>query len=281
MNDNKLQKRTPATIVEKGQYALAIVVVGAMLVVAGFPAFVVFFFGVFAYFLWKIFSSGSRSETREIFEFYLAANEILRDEERRWFGFEIREIIDRGNRIVRTMSGAPPLIYFALGALYLKVGDHKEAVANLANALENDQSDELNFVFPTPELRNYVRVLRKIEREPAEAPMTSSAVRSLERARRIRGKSMLEESRRQAREAEDAAKLKQLTEDVVDAIPSLYNNGHTSQSVVDSVRLEDSTNEPSPEPPKRKKREKGGDSRFADRKPITEVLHDIYDSNTH
>src|SRR5215470_8092987 len=132
VNENKLQKRMPTTIVEKGQYALAIVVVGAMLVVAGFPAFVVFFFGIFAYFLWKIFSSGSRSETREIFEFYLAANEILRDDERRWYGFEIREIIDRGNRIVRNMSGAPPLVYFALGALYLKVGDYKEATTNLA-----------------------------------------------------------------------------------------------------------------------------------------------------
>src|SRR5689334_25167615 len=122
-----------------------------MLVVAGFPAFVVFFFGIFAYFLWKIFSTGSRSETREIFEFYLAANEILRDDERRWYGFEIREIIARGNRIVQNMSGAPPLVYFALGALHNKVGEHKEAVSNLANAIENEHADELNCVFPSPE----------------------------------------------------------------------------------------------------------------------------------
>jgi len=191
VNDNRIQKRTPATMIEKGQYALAFVVVAAMLVVANFPVYVVFFFGIFAYFLWKIFSTASRSETREIFEFYLSANEVLREDERRWFGFEVREVIDRGERIVRSMTGAPPLIYFTLGALHNKIGEHKEAVECLNNALENENSDEMNFVFPSAELRNYVKVLRKIEREPAEAPLTSTAVRSLERARRIRGKSLL------------------------------------------------------------------------------------------
>src|SRR6476469_611226 len=195
MNDNKLQKRAPTGVVEKGQYALAFVVVAAMLVVAGFHAFVVFFFGIFAYFLWLIFLICFRSETRDIFEFYLAANEMLRDDDRRWYGFEIREVISRGVRIVQSMSAAPPLVYFTLGALFNKIGEHKEAVANLKNALENEHSDEMNFVFPSPELRNYVKVLRKIEREPAEAPMTSAAVRSLERARRVRGTSLLEESR--------------------------------------------------------------------------------------
>ena len=276
----------PTTLVEKGQYALALVVVGAMLVVAGFPAFVVFFFGIFAYFLWKIFSSGSRSETREIFEFYLAANEVLRDDERRWYGFEIREIIDRGNRIVRMMSGAPPLVYFALGALNLKVGDYKEAAVNLGNALENEQSDELNFIFPSPELRNYVRVLRKIEREPAEAPMTSSAVRSLERARRIRGKSMLEESRKRMEESEETAKLKQLAEETSEPmqeniVSAVYGNGHNGESVVERVKSEELKPESTSSTTKRRRKDRNPDSRFSDRKPISEVLHDIYDSNTH
>src|SRR6478672_2505321 len=207
MNDNKLQKRQPSGVVEKGQYALAFVVVAAMLVVAGFPAFVVFFFGIFAYFLWKIFTSGSRSETRDIFEFYLAANEMLRDDDRRWYGFEIREVISRGVRIVQSMSAAPPLVYFTLGALFNKIGEHKDAVANLKNALESEHADEMKFVFPSPELRNYVKVLRKIEREPAEAPMTSAAVRSLERARRLRGKSLLEESRTKMEESSVQAAL--------------------------------------------------------------------------
>ena len=50
-------------------------------------------------------------------------------------------------------------------------------------------------MFPTKELREYVRTLRKIERYPAEAPLTSSAVRALERARKNRGVLLLESCR--------------------------------------------------------------------------------------
>src|SRR5688572_31452341 len=107
-----------------------------MLLVAGFPVFVIFFFGIFAYFLLRMFSAGSRSETREIFEFYLSANEILRDDERRWFGFEINEVIKRGEEIVKRMTGAPPLVHFALGALHNKAGNYKAAVSNLAYVVE-------------------------------------------------------------------------------------------------------------------------------------------------
>src|SRR5688572_6829877 len=132
-----------------------------MLLVAGFPVFVIFFFGVFAYFLLRMFASGSRSETREIFEFYLAANEILRDDERRWYGFEIKDAISRGENIVRRMSGAPPLVHFALGALQNKAGDHKAAITNLAYIIENSSSDEASYAYPSEELRSYVKILRK------------------------------------------------------------------------------------------------------------------------
>ena len=284
LNDNKLQKRPPSGVVEKGQYALAFVVVAAMLVVAGFPAFVVFFFGIFAYFLWKIFTSGSRSETRDIFEFYLAANEMLRDDDRRWYGFEIREVISRGVRIVQSMSAAPPLVYFTLGALFNKIGEHKEAVANLKNALESEHSDEMNFVFPSPELRNYVKVLRKIEREPAEAPMTSAAVRSLERARRLRGKSLLEESR--SKMEESVAQAPQL--DAVKPSEPEKSNGHAEGrvppgSIVDQRENEAPLRNEKPEGllNKRRSRQKEPNERFSNRKPISEVLHDIYDDNTH
>ena len=267
---------------EKGQYALALVVVATLLVVAKFPIFVVFFFGIFAYFLWKIFSGGSKSETREVFEFYLAANEILRDDDRRWYGFEIREVIARGNRILQFMSAAPPLVYFALGALHNKIGEHKEALSNLTRALEGEQSNELSFVFPSPELRNYVRVLRKIERDPAEAPMTSSAVRSLERARRIRGKTLLEDSRRHIQEAEHEkrAKLPAVTAETENIIAAVYSNGHVPSEMPENQK-EGSPQSRSTAPSRRKKREKADDARFTDRKPISEVLHDIYDSNTH
>lgn len=284
LSDNKLQRRPPTGVVEKGQYALAFVVVAAMLVVAGFPAFVVFFFGIFAYFLWKIFTSGSRSETRDIFEFYLAANEMLRDDDRRWYGFEIREVIARGVRIVQSMSAAPPLVHFTLGALFNKIGEHKEAVANLNNALESEHANEMNFVFPSPELRNYVKVLRKIEREPAEAPMTSAAVRSLERARRLRGKSLLEESRSKM---EEAAAQAPLLEADKTADPE-SSNGHLHDHVTPVSVVDQRENEPRPrtEKPdgllgKRRSRSKEPSDRFGNRKPISEVLHDIYDDNTH
>jgi len=278
INDNKLQKRPPSGVVEKGQYALAFVVVAAMLVVAGFPAFVVFFFGIFAYFLWKIFTSGSRSETRDVFEFYLAANEILRDDDRRWYGFEVREVIARGMRIIQSMSAAPPLVYFAVGSLYNKLGEHKEAVANLTHVVEGQHADEMNFVFPSPELRNYVKVLRKIERDPGEAPMTSAAVRALERARRLRGKVLLEESRAKMVELslEQPQVLLEQAETESDAKRA---NGHAS--VVDDYGQKESTENGNGKPPRRRRKVRDADERFGNRKPISEVLHDIYDDNTH
>src|SRR5688572_11100458 len=166
-----------------------------MLLVAGFPVFVIFFFGIFAYFLVRLFSSGSRSETREVFEFYLTANEILRDDDRRWYGFEIKEAINRGEDIIRRMNPAPPLVYFSLGALQNKAGEHKAAMGNLAFVVENPAAEERSYTSASPELQSYVRILRKIEREPADAPLTSAAVRALERARRIRAKALLEDSR--------------------------------------------------------------------------------------
>ena len=195
LSEQRLQKRTPNAIKEKGQYFLAFGVIATMLMVAGFPMFVIFFFGIFAYFLWKTFSSPSRGETREIFEFYLAANDVLRDDDRRWYGFEIQEITNRGERIIQLMSGAPPLVYFTLGALYQKIGDHKSAVNHLSYIVENENSDESAYAYPSPDLRNYVKILREIEREPHKAPLTAASIHALERARRQRGKSLLELSR--------------------------------------------------------------------------------------
>ena len=260
-----------------------------MLWVAQFPMFVIFFFGIFAYFLWKTFSQPSRSGTREIFEFYLSANEILRDDERRWFGFEVQEVINRGERILQLMTTAPPLVYFTLGALYNRVGDYKSAVNHLSYIIENDQSDEKTYVYPTPELKNYVKILRKIEREPAEAPQTSAAIRALERARRNRGKTLLETSRNELlllndkkQEAMNAQKrqIEQLAE----------INAETKQppSIVDELpkkeyrpnkRLFDSTVAPNGNGAKNPsdKNGKTKEEPFANRQPISEVLRDIYD----
>lgn len=293
--NNKLQKRTSDALKEKTQYALAFGVIATMLFVAGFPMFVIFFFGIFAYFLWKTFSSPSPNGTREIFEFYLSANEILRDDERRWFGFEIQETVARGERILQLMNGAPPLVHFTLGALYNKMGDHKSAANHLSYVVENENSDEATYVYPSPELRNYVRILRKIEREPAEAPQTSAAVRALERARRNRAKTILENSREQLAEQNQrhrenalaAKKLraeigapsngepaapKSITEDIPETIAP--NGGKPAES---SANLQ---NNGESKPKIQKKKDNSNEDLFANRKPITEVLHDIYDRKT-
>lgn len=283
-DDNKLQRRLPAAIKEKGQYFLAFGVIASMLLVAGFPSLVVVFFGIFAFFLWKIFSSGSRNETREIFEFYLAANEMLRDDDRRWYGFEMQEAIARGERILQTVNGAPPLVYFTLGALYNKIGDHKTAVTNLEFVLENGSADESAYLHPSPELRNYVRILRKIEREPAEAPLTSAAVRALERARKNRGQALLENSRTEIEEAkhrqEEAVLDKGIPAvSVVTDMPDAQTvNGRPNGTTENDRPLLDRMQKARSKEEKTDKR-RDSDDPFTHRKPITEVLHDIYDKN--
>lgn len=281
---------------EKTQYFLAFGVIATMLMVAGFPTFVIFFFGIFAYFLWKTFSSPSHSETREIFEFYHSANELLRDDERRWFGFEVQEVVGRGERILQYMHTAPPLVHFTLGALYNKIGDHKSAVNHLAYIVENDNSDEKNYIYPSPELRNYVRVLRKIEREPAEAPQTSAAIRALERARRNRGTTILEDSReklaaqkfqKQAQELERKKTHPELTgearmeEKYSSAQKSVTDETPETIAPKNGQMIDPLKTQPigSVKRTLRKIRKNQDEDKYGNRKPITEVLHDIYDKN--
>lgn len=293
MSENKLQKKLPDAVKEKTQYALAFGVIAAMLYVAHFPFFVIAFFGIFAYFLWKTFTQPSATGVREVFEFYLSANEILRDDDRRWFGFEVQEIVARGELILRRMDGAPPLVYFALGALYNKIGNHKAAVNHLQYVLENEFSDENHYAYATPELKNYVKILRKIEREPSEAPQTSAAIRALERARRTRGKAILEQSRfaleELSKKQNETAEKRELSgqnisQDTKNAPPrsitetekptptEIYENPlqflDISDYPIDTKHSAD--NETS-------ENEDREQTKFADRKPISEVLRDIYD----
>lgn len=278
---DKLQKKDTFALKEKTQYALTFGVIATMLVVAGFPMVVIFFFGVFAYFLWKTFSQPSQKGIREVFDFYLVANEILRDDDRRWFGFEVQNAISQGEHILQKMHGAPPLVYFALGALYAKIGDHGSAVSHLAYVVENDNADESTYIHPSKDLRDYVRLLRKIERDPKEAPQNASAIRNLERLRRNKGTILLEESRSKAPAESKAAKALDAT------------NGHTpgeaasEESVLRTVTesgIRDGSEESKRSTERtsrasRFRRKRSDEEEFADRKPITEVLHDIYDKN--
>ncbi|MDQ3755899.1 MAG: hypothetical protein M3371_14350 [Acidobacteriota bacterium] len=178
-----------------GQKILAIIVILAMLLMMGIPPTVIFFFATVVYFVWRAVDRSEQHETRRIFDFYLAANEILRDEERRWYGYEIGEVISQGDAVLHTMKDPPPLVYFALGALHYRVQEYESAIEHLSYVVENESGDERSRYAPSPELRRYVSVLRRLEREPAEGPQTMAAIRSLERSRRARAASMLAESR--------------------------------------------------------------------------------------
>jgi hypothetical protein len=180
---------------EATQKLLAIIIIIAMLGVMGIPFSVIIFFATITFFIWRAVQHTEHQETGRIFEFYIAANDVVRDEERHWFGFEIAEVIERGERLLHSMTDPPPLVYFALGALYYKAGDHEAAAEHLSYIVENDLSDERHRLAPSSELRRYVQILRKLEREPAVAPQTMAAIRSLDRARHNRAAFMLAESR--------------------------------------------------------------------------------------
>jgi hypothetical protein len=276
-NNTGIEKRPAMSIKERGQYALAFGVIALMLYAVGFPVFLLVFFGVLAFFVWKVFTAEARNETRRIFEFYLAAHEILRDDERRWYGFEIKDAITRGEAVVRSMTSAPPLVHFALGSLYRKLGDHSSAVRNLAHVVDNASADEASIVFPTKDLREYVRMLRKIERAPAEAPLTSAAIRSLERARKNKAGEMLDHSRNLL--AAGVAAKPEL--DAPQAEPA-HHDRDTAESdlplLAENMDLfREATNRSKPEPAKKPTRKKPG----TERQTISEVLHDIYDKNVH
>lgn len=254
---------------EKGQYALGFGVIALMLYVVGFPVFLLLFFAAIVVFVWKAFLSETRGETRRIFEFYLLANEVLRDDDRRWYGFEVKDTIARGEAIIKSMSTPPPLVHFGLGALYQKIEDHSSAVRHLAHAVEDSTSDEAAIMFPSKELRAYVTMLRKIERAPAESPVTSAAVRSLERARKNRGAKMLDQSREMLAGGLLALADKPIMEHLVDEAPGL----EATESKEDNLSGENRTPKSKPAVPPDLFARVSTDGR----KTISEVLHDIYD----
>lgn len=241
--------------------------------------FLLFFLGIVIFFFYKIFGGQQKQlgGTHEVFEFFLNANDILRDDERNWFGFEIQEIIQRGERILRAMPDPPPLLYFTLGSLYNKVGNHKAAIEYLAYISENETSDEKNRSVASPELRHYVQILRKIEQNPAEAPKMSAAVRALERARRNRVTSILENSRQE---------MWLLEEKRQSLLESKSNDDSILQSVHEEARENVTTNEnkfenqmstPLTEVFKEEKPSQNGKQKEENRQSISEVLYDIYD----
>jgi hypothetical protein len=189
--------------------AIAVIVIVAMLGAVGLsPVIMVFFFGVILV-IWIVARHTQTREVERIFDFYVAADAILREEERRWYGFEIAEVIEQGEGLLETMPDAPPLNYFVLGALYNRLGNHQATVEYLSRLVEDERYDEAHRTTPSPQLRRYVTMLRQIEYHPSTAPQTLAAVRSLERARQKIAGRLLMESRSML---ESEAKVEQVPE---------------------------------------------------------------------
>jgi hypothetical protein len=232
--------------------AIAVVVIVAILGAVGLsPVIMVFFFGVILV-IWIVARHTQTREVERIFDFYVAADAILREEERRWYGFEIAEVIEQGEGLLETMPDAPPLNYFVIGALYHRLGNHQATVEYLTRLVEDDRYDEVHRTIPSPQLRRYVSMLRQIEYHPSTAPQTLAAVRSLERARQKTACRLLLESREMLESEKQAAPRIEAAEVQV-TLPA-----SAEMKFAPSVPL----------------------SMISPPPPITKVLHDVYPDET-
>ncbi len=229
---------------------IAIIIIVAMLQAVGLsPVIMVFVTGVVLV-VWLFDRRAQTREVERIFEFYIAADAILREEERRWYGFEIAEVIEHGENLLEIMPDPPPLSYYALAALYQRLGNNQATVEYLSRLTEDDTCDETHRITPSTQLRRYVMMLRRIEYHPSAAPQTLAAIRSLERARQRRAGKMLLESRSML----DAEKLKAQTEKPSPDV----NETHKEVMFSSSMPLSEISAPPS----------------------ITKVLHDVYQDET-
>ena len=174
---------------------IAVIIIVAVLNAVGLSPVVMVFVTGIVFVIWLVTRRAQMREVERIFEFYVAADAILREEERRWYGFEIAEVIEHGESLVEIMPDPPPLHYFALGALYQRLGNHEATVQYLSRLNEDEQYDETHRIAPSPQLRRYVTMLRRLEQHPAAEPQTLAAVRNLERARQRNSAKLLIESR--------------------------------------------------------------------------------------
>jgi tetratricopeptide (TPR) repeat protein len=175
--------------------AIAVIVIVAMLDAVGVPPVIMVLFTGMCFVIWLFARRAQSREVERIFDFYIAADAVLREEERRWYGFEIAEVIEHGESLLEIMPDPPPLNYYALGALYQRLGNHAASAEYLSRVLEDERNDETHRTAPSPQLRRYVSMLRRIEYQPSLAPQTLAAIRSLERARQRNASKLLDDSR--------------------------------------------------------------------------------------
>ena len=229
--------------------AIAVVVIVAMLQAVGFSPVVMVLITGIVFVLWLVTRRAQAREVERIFDFYIAADAVLREEERRWYGFEIAEVIEHGESLLDIMPDPPPLNYFALGALYQRLGNHTAAVEYLSRVAEDERCYEAHRTAPSPQLRRFVSMLRRIEYQPSLAPQTLAAIRSLERARQRNASRLLGESR----ELADAQVLK-----AEKAVTEKVTVARSEPSFAPSLPLSEISAPP----------------------PITTVLHDVYQDET-
>ena len=227
--------------------AIAVIVIVAMLDAVGVPPMIMVLFTGMCFVIWLFARRAQAREVERIFDFYIAADAVLREEERRWYGFEIAEVIEHGESLLEIMPDPPPLNYYALGALYQRLGNHAASVEYLSRVIEDERYDETHRIAPSPQLRRYVSMLRRIEYQPSLAPQTLAAIRSLERARQRNASKLLDESRALVETELHAVKEERPVPAVVEATEE--------PRFAPSVPLSEISAPP----------------------PITTVLHDVYD----
>ena len=130
--------------------AIAVIIIVAMLDAVGVPPIIMVLFTGMCFVVWLFARRAQAREVERIFDFYIAADAVLREEERRWYGFEIAEVIEHGESLLEIMPDPPPLNYYALGALYQRLGNHTAAVEYLARVIEDERCDETHRTAPSP-----------------------------------------------------------------------------------------------------------------------------------
>src|SRR6185295_15682899 len=178
------------------QKIIAVVVIATMLYGAGVAPIVMLFVTGVVLVVFLVTRRAQHREVERLFDFFVTAESILRDEERRWYGFEVGEVIEQGELVLEGLPDPPPIHLFTLGALHHSIGNNAAAVEYLSTLVEDEHFNERNRDMASPQLRRYVTLLRKIEMEPSLAPETLGAIRSLERMRRRQAFTMLTESRK-------------------------------------------------------------------------------------
>ena len=90
--------------------AIAVIVIVAMLDAVGLsPVLMVLITGM-VFVVWLCARRAQAREVERIFDFYIAADAILREEERRWYGFEITEVIEHVAHPDRLLQQAAALV---------------------------------------------------------------------------------------------------------------------------------------------------------------------------